>query len=339
VIQQALSRLLEAHPLTRAEVAAVMNEIADGAATPAQVGAFLAALRIKGETVEEITGAAEVMRARAEKVHVAAPIFVDTCGTGGDSRNTFNISTTAAFVVAGAGVVVAKHGNRAVSSRSGSADVLGALGVDVDAQTATVERAIAEVGIGFLFAQRLHPAFKAVAGIRRELAVRTVFNLLGPLANPAGARHQVMGVYEPRWVPVIGGVLAALGAVHAFVVHGEGLDEIAVTGMTHVAEVKGGAMERYCILPEDLGLPRRQETELAGGDAAQNATILRDVLSGQAGGPRDAVLANAAAALVCAGAATDLKSGVGVAARSIDSGAAAEKLRRLVEVTRVPAPA
>ena len=201
VIQQALPRLLDGHPLSRVEMSAVMSEIADGAATPAQVGAFLAALRMKGETVDEIAGAAEVMRARAERIHVAAPVFVDTCGTGGDNRNTFNISTTAAFVVAGAGVVVAKHGNRAVSSRSGSADVLAALGVDVDAPRASVERAIAEVGIGFLFAARLHPAFKAVAGIRRELAVRTVFNLLGPLANPAGARHQIMGVYEARWVP------------------------------------------------------------------------------------------------------------------------------------------
>jgi len=336
VIHEALVKLLDAHPLSRAEMAAVMNEIADGAATPAQAGAFLAALRIKGETVDEITGAAEVMRARSEKVHVAAEVFVDTCGTGGDARNTFNISTTAAFVVAGAGVVVAKHGNRAVSSRAGSADVLGALGVDVDAPTAVVEQAIAEVGIGFLFAQRLHPAFKAVAGIRRELGVRTIFNLLGPLANPAGARHQVMGVYEPRWVPVLGGVLAALGARHAFVVHGEGLDEVAVTGMTHVAEVRDGTVERYCVLPEDLGLPRHLESELAGGDATRNATILREVLAGQAGGPRDAVLANAAAALVCAGAASDLRSGVAVAARSIDSGAAAEKLRRLVDITRPP---
>jgi anthranilate phosphoribosyltransferase len=334
VIQQALVRLLDAGNLDRAEMTAVMGEIADGAATPAQVGAFLAALRVKGETVEEITGAAEVMRARSEKVHVAASVFVDTCGTGGDGRNTFNISTTAAFVVAGAGVVVAKHGNRAVSSRAGSADVLAALGVDVDAPTAMVERAIADVGIGFLFAQRLHPAFKAVAGIRRELGVRTVFNLLGPLANPAGARHQVLGVYEPRWVPIIGGVLAALGAVHAFVVHGEGLDEIAVTGMTHLAEVKDGAVERYCVMPADLGLARHDERELAGGDAARNAAILRDVLGGQPGGPRDAVLANAAAALVCAGAATDLRSGVVTAARAIDSGAAAEKLRRLVEATR-----
>ncbi|HET8734535.1 MAG TPA: anthranilate phosphoribosyltransferase [Anaeromyxobacteraceae bacterium] len=334
MIQQALPRLLDAQSLSRAEMAEVMSEIADGAATPAQVGAFLAALRVKGETVDEIAGAAEVMRARAERVRVAAPVFVDTCGTGGDGRNTFNISTTAAFVVAGAGVTVAKHGNRAVSSRSGSADVLAALGVDVEAPVAAVERCIAEVGIGFLFAARLHPAFKAVAGIRRELGVRTIFNLLGPLANPAGARHQVMGVYEPRWVPTLGGVLAALGAVHAMVVHGEGLDEVSVTGMTHVAEVKDGAVERYCVVPEDLGLPRHADQEIVGGDATRNAVILRDVLSGLRGAPRDAVLANAAAALVCAGAADDLKAGVRLAAQAIDGGAAADKLRRLVEASQ-----
>jgi anthranilate phosphoribosyltransferase len=277
------------------------------------------------------------MRARVDHVRVRRDVFVDTCGTGGDGRNTFNISTTAAFVVAGAGVTVAKHGNRAVSSRSGSADVLGALGVNIDAPKETVERCIEEIGIGFLFAPRLHPAFKAVAGIRRELGVRTVFNLLGPLANPAGARHQVMGVYEPRWVPVIGGVLAALGAAHAFVVHGEGLDEIAVTGMTHLCEVKNGSCERFSMLPEDIGLQRHPEVEIAGGDAERNARILRDVLSGQTGAPRDAVLANAAAALVCAGAAKDLKAGVRIAAESIDRGAAAEKLSRLVAAAPLPA--
>ena len=337
MIQQAIQRLIAGGDLSRPEMAQTMTEIADGGATPAQVGAFLAALRVKGETVDEIAGAAEVMRARVDHVRVRRDVFVDTCGTGGDGRNTFNISTTAAFVVAGAGVTVAKHGNRAVSSRSGSADVLGALGVNVDAPKETVERCIEEVGIGFLFAPRLHPAFKAVAGIRRELGVRTVFNLLGPLANPAGARHQVMGVYEPRWVPVIGGVLAALGAAHAFVVHGEGLDEIAVTGMTHLCEVKSGACERFSILPEDIGLRRHPEEEIAGGDADRNARILRDVLSGQTGAPRDAVLANAAAALVCAGAAKDLPTGVRIAAESIDRGAAAEKLSRLVAATPIPA--
>ncbi len=333
MIQQAIQKLIAGKDLTRPEMAEVMTEIADGGATPAQVGAFLASLRMKGETVDEIAGAAEVMRARVDRVRVDKDVFVDTCGTGGDGRNTFNISTTAAFVVAGAGVTVAKHGNRAVSSKSGSADVLAALGVNVDAPKETVERSIAEVGIGFLFAPRLHPAFKAVAGIRRELGVRTVFNLLGPLANPAGARYQILGVYEPRWVPVLGGVLAALGAVRAFVVHGEGLDEIAITGMTHVCEVKGGKSERYAMVPEDLGLPRHPESEILGGDAERNARILRDVLSGQKGGPRDAVLANASAALVAVGAAGDLKEGVRVAAKAIDSGAAAKKVDLLVAAT------
>jgi len=336
VIQQALVKLLDRTDLSRAEMVEVMGEIADGDATPAQAGALLVALRMKGETVEEIAGAAEVMRARVDRVRVDRDVFVDTCGTGGDGRHTFNISTGAAFAVAGAGVCVAKHGNRAVSSRAGSADVLAALGVNVDAPKDVVERCIAEAGIGFLFAPRLHPAFKAVAGIRRELALRTVFNLLGPLANPAGARYQVMGVYEPRWVPVLGGVLATLGARHAFVVHGEGLDEIAVTGMTHVCEVREGRTERYSMVPEDMGLPRCPVEALRGGDAAENARILGDLLDGQKGPPRDAVLANASAALVAVGAATDLRHGCTVAAESIDRGAAKEKLRQLAALTRAP---
>jgi anthranilate phosphoribosyltransferase len=334
MIREALAQLVEHKDLSRQDMAATMNEIADGSATPAQVGAFLAALRIKGETVEEIAGAAQVMRERVDRIRVDRPIFVDTCGTGGDGSNTFNISTAASFAVAGAGVCVAKHGNRAVSSRTGSADVLSTLGVDVDAPKEVVERCIATVGIGFLFAPRLHPAFKAVAGIRRELGMRSIFNLLGPLANPAGARHQVMGVYEPRWVPVIAGVLSTLGAAHAFVVHGEGQDEIAVTGMTHVCEVKDGSVDRYTVRPEDLGLPRWEKAALAGGDPEHNARMLRDVLAGQKGAPRDAVLANAAAALVAGSAAPDLPAGVGVAARSIDSGAAAEKLRLLVAASQ-----
>jgi len=336
VIHEAIALLVERRDLSRAEMARAMGEIADGGATPAQVGAFLAALRVKGETVDEIAGAAEVMRARAERVRVDRDVFVDTCGTGGDGRNTFNISTTAAFAVAGAGVAVAKHGNRSVSSRCGSADLLAALGVDVEAPKERVERCIADVGIGFLFAPRLHPAFKAVAGIRRELAIRTVFNLLGPLANPAGARHQVLGVYEARWVPVIGGVLAALGARRAFVVHGEGLDEIAVTGATKVADVRDGRVELFTVTPEELGLPRWPENAIAGGDADRNAAIARDVLAGQRGAPRDAVLANAAAALVVAGAAPDLRTGVALAAEAIDRGAAREKLDLLVAASRAP---
>jgi anthranilate phosphoribosyltransferase len=274
------------------------------------------------------------MRSRVDPIHVERSVFVDTCGTGGDGQNTFNISTTAAFVVAGAGVCVAKHGNRSVSSRCGSADVLSNVGVNVEASNEAVQRCIEEVGIGFLFAPRLHPAFKAVAGIRRELGVRSIFNLLGPLANPAGARHQVMGVYEPRWVPIIGGVLAALGAEHAFVVHGEGLDEIAVTGMTHVSEVRRGSSDRYAVLPEDMGVRRWTKQDLAGGDAEVNGRILRDVLEGQKGGPRDAVLANASAALVAGEAATDLREGVRIAADAIDRGAALEKLERLCEMSR-----
>jgi anthranilate phosphoribosyltransferase len=334
MILPAIARLVGGGDLTRAEMVELMGEVADGGATPAQVGAFLAALRLKGETVDEIAGAAQVMRERADRIRVDREVFVDTCGTGGDGRNTFNISTTAAFAVAGAGVAVAKHGNRSVSSKCGSADVLAALGVDVDAPKDRVERCIAEVGIGFLFAPRLHPAFKAVAGIRRELAIRTVFNLLGPLANPAGARHQVMGVYEPRWVPVIGGVLAALGAVHALVVHGDGLDEIAVSGTTEVAEVRGGQVRTFTLVPEDLGVGRWPSDALAGGDAAHNARITLDVLSGQRGAPRDAVLANAAAGLLVAGAAPDLRAGVRMAADAVDRGAAREKLDLLVAASR-----
>ena len=333
MIQALLSKLAERTDLTRGELVGAMTEIADASATPAQIGAFLLALRLKGETVEEIVGAAEFARSRVEGIHVAHPVFIDTCGTGGDGRSTFNISTTAALVAAAAGVPVAKHGNRAVSSRCGSADVLAALGVDITASKALVERCIAEVGIGFLHAARLHPAFKAVAEVRRELGVRTVFNLLGPLANPAGARHQVMGVYEPRWVPILGRVLLALGSVHALVVHGDGLDEITVAGTTLVCEVKAGQVLERTIVPEELGLQRWQPAELAGGDVAQNVAIVRDVLAGQRGAPRDAVLANAAAALVVGQKADNLKEGVREAAQVLDSGAAAQKLADLVRLT------
>jgi anthranilate phosphoribosyltransferase len=258
---------------------------------------------------------------------------VDTCGTGGDGLHTFNISTTAAFVVAGAGVPVAKHGNRSVSSRCGSADVLGALGVNITASIERVQRCIEEIGIGFLFAPHHHPAFKAVAEIRRELGMRTVFNLIGPLANPALARHQLMGVYEAHWVPILGKVLLSLGAEHAFVVHGEGQDEIAVTGLTEVCEVKGGSVQSYELQPGDLGLQQWEVRELLGGDAPRNAAILRDVLGGQKGAPRDAVLANAAAALVAGQAAATLRDAVRLAAESIDRAAARGKLEALVKMS------
>jgi anthranilate phosphoribosyltransferase len=277
-----------------------------------------------------------VVRARLEPVRVNAPVFVDTCGTGGDGQNTFNISTAAAFAVAGAGVTVAKHGNRSVSSRCGSADVLTALGVDVSAPVPVVERCVEEIGIGFLFAPRHHPAFKAVADIRKELGFRTVFNLLGPLANPARARHQVMGVYDARWVPVIGRVLCALGAEHALVVHGDGLDEIAVTGRTRVCEARRGEVRDFELVPEDLGVARWTVAELAGGDASTNARILRDVLGGQRGAPRDAVIANAAAALVVASAAEDFSRGARLASQAIDRGEATRKLEALVRLTARP---
>jgi anthranilate phosphoribosyltransferase len=334
MIQDALRKLIAREDLTHEEMARVMSEIADGQASATLAAAFLATLRAKGETVTEIAAAAQVMRARVDKVQVLAPIFIDTCGTGGDGQHTFNISTTAAFVVAGAGVTVAKHGNRSVSSRCGSADVLAALGVDVDAEKARVEECIAQVGIGFLFAPRLHPAFKAVAPIRKELGVRTVFNLLGPLVNPAGARRQVMGVYDAHWVPILGGVLLALGSEDAYVVHGGGLDEISLSGPTDVSRVKNGSVETFVVTPEELGLPRSPLSALAGGDAATNARIARDVLSGQKGAPRDAVLANAAAGLVVGSAAQTLAEGVILAAKVIDSGGASAKLEALVRKTR-----
>ena len=334
MIQQAIQKLVAGQDLSRAEVARVMEEIADGAASAAQIGAFLTALRLKGETVEEIAGAAEVVRARVRSIRVDHPVFIDTCGTVGDERNTFNISTASAFVAAGAGVVVAKHGNRSVSSRCGSADVLLTLGVDLSIPFEQVEECIDEIGIGFLFAPHHHPAFKAVAEIRRELGVRTVFNLLGPLANPALARHQIMGVYAPRWVPVLGKVLKELGSVHAFVVHGDGLDEIAISGATQLTEVRNGTIESYQIEPGDMGLRRWEIRELEGGDPARNARILRDVLGGQKGAPRDAVLANSAAALIVGRVADSLREGVAIASDSIDKGGAAEKLESLVRVTR-----
>lgn len=337
MIQEAISRLVSGKDLSRQETVEVMTEIADGKATPAQMGAFLVALRLKGETVEEIAGAASVMRSRAEGVRVKAPVFVDTCGTGGDGQNTFNISTTAAFVVAAAGVPVAKHGNRSVSSRCGSADVLAALGVNIEIETKRIERCIDEVGIGFCFAPKHHPAFKAVAPVRKELGVRTVFNLLGPLANPAGARHQVMGVYDAKWVPVIGRVLQVLGAQKAFVVHGHGMDEIAVTGETELCEVTPSGTRSLRLTPEELGLKRWAISDLAGGDATFNAKLARDVLNGASGAPRDAVLANAAAAILAGGKADDWRGAISVAAKAIDSGAATATLEKLVAMTRAAA--
>ena len=307
-----------------------------GDATPAQMGAFLMGLRVRGETVEEIQAGAAVLRARMRRIQ-APPEAVDTCGTGGDGAGTYNISTAAALVVAAAGVPVAKHGNRGLSSRSGSSDVLQALGVNIDAPFACIERAIREAGIGFMMAPRHHGAMRHVAGPRVELGVRTIFNLLGPLANPAGVRRQLMGVFDARWIEPLARVLGRLGSERVWVVHGaDGLDELSITGPSEVAEWRDGTLHRFTVTPEDAGLERARIEELKGGDPEHNAEAIRALLDGARGAFRDAVLLSAAAVLVVAGRAGDLREGAAVAAQAIDSGRAREVLERLVRITNEP---
>ncbi len=319
--------------LSEDEAAAAFDIIMSGDATPAQIGGFLMALRVRGETVAEITGAARVMRAKAAAIE-APPGAIDTCGTGGDASGTYNISTAAALVVAGCGVPVAKHGNRALSSKSGSADVLAALGVKIDADSALVREALWSIHIGFLMAPRHHAAMRHVAGPRVELGTRTIFNLLGPLANPAGTRHQVMGVFAAQWLEPLAEVLGRLGAERAWVVHGgDGLDELTTTGPSQVAEWHQGRVTRFEITPEQVGLPRVAAAALKGGDAEANAAALRRLLDGEAGPYRDIVLLNSAAALVVAGRAADLPQGLALAAASIDQGAARRTLEQLVAIT------
>jgi anthranilate phosphoribosyltransferase len=311
-----------------------MNEVMTGGASPAQISAFITALRMKGETVAEITGAARVMREKATRIEVEAERVVDTCGTGGDESMTFNISTAAAFVAAGAGVVVAKHGNRSVSSRSGSADVLRALGVNIEAEVERVEECIREVGIGFLFAPLLHGAMKYAAPVRREIGIRSIFNILGPLTNPAGARFQLLGVYDPLLTDMIAQVLNNLGSHHAFVVRGEdGLDEITLTTVTKITELKDGSIQSYTVKPEDFGFKRCVPDDLKGGDGAENAAIILDIFKGKGGPTRDIVILNAAAAIVAGGGAKRLDEGVAIARGVIDQGLALEKLDALREMT------
>jgi anthranilate phosphoribosyltransferase len=329
---RSLAQVLEGRPLSRHEAREAVGAVLAGEATAAQLGAFLAALRVRGETVEELTGAAEAVRAAATRVVVAAPAVVDTCGTGGDGRGTFNISTAAAIVASAGGAVVAKHGNRSVSSRCGSADVLEALGARLDLGPEAIARLIGLTRLGFLFAPAHHPTFKHVVPVRRELGVRTLFNLIGPLSNPAGATRQVMGVFEPRLVPVMAEVLLGLGTHHALVVHGDGLDEISVCGPTLVEEVRHGRRRSFQVTPEELGLGRHAPDALQGGDAAANAAILWRVLDGEPGAPREAVLANAAAALFVADEVQSLHEGVARAAREVDSGAAAAHLERFLRL-------
>jgi anthranilate phosphoribosyltransferase len=309
-----------------------------GDATPAQVGGFLIALRVRGETVDELTGGAQVLRERMLKV-TAPEHALDTCGTGGDASGTFNVSTAAALVIAACGVPVAKHGNRALSSRAGSADILAALGVNIEVDPARVERSIREAGIGFMMAPRHHGAMRHVAGARVELGTRTIFNLLGPLANPAGARRQLLGVFAAEWVEPLARVLGQLGAERAWVVHGsDGLDELTTTGPSKVAELDAGEVRTFEVTPEQAGLPRARLEDLKGADAETNADALRALLDGVRGPYRDSVLLNAAAALVIAGRADDLRGGVARAVEAIDRGAAKAVLARLIAISREALP-
>jgi anthranilate phosphoribosyltransferase len=332
-LKEALGRVVGRRDLTREEMAHIMGLMLAGEATPAQVGAFAVALRMKGETEEELLGAAEAMRACATRIHPRAEVVLDTCGTGGDGAHTFNISTAVAFVAAGAGVTVAKHGNRAVSSRCGSSDVLAALGVPMDRAHEQVTRDVDEHGVGFLFAPSHHSALRHVASARREIGLHTMFNLLGPLTNPAGARYQLLGTFAGERLEQTARVLCKLGSRRAWVVHGrDGLDEISPCTTTDVAELReDGTVRTFSINPEDAGLERVPPEAIAGGDVEDNARRLQALLAGERSGVRTAVLLNAAAALVVVGKAADLREGVRRAVESIDSGAAASKLQALVK--------
>jgi anthranilate phosphoribosyltransferase len=337
-MKQLLARVASGESLAVAEARDAFEIMMSGDATPAQAGGFLMGLRVRGETVDELVAGAQVLRERMVKVHAPAHAL-DTCGTGGDASGTFNVSTAAAIVVAACGVPVAKHGNRALSSRAGSADVLTALGVNIDADLPLVERAIRGVGIGFMMAPRHHGAMRHVAGARVELGTRTIFNLLGPLANPAGARRQLMGVFARQWVEPLAHVLGHLGAERAWVVHGaDGLDELSTTGASHVAELRDGTVRTFEVRPEQAGGARAPRGELRGGDPTTNADALRALLDGVRGPYRDIVALNSAAALIVAGAVEDLEAGVARALEAIDSGAAKEVLRGLIAVSNEAPP-
>ena len=333
-MQTAIQQLLDGVDLDRDSARGAMDQIMSGEATDAQIGAFLIALRCKGETVTEVAGFAEAMREKATPISGGRGTKIDTCGTGGDASGTFNISTTVAFVAAGAGLCVAKHGNRAMSSRCGSADVLLELGVNIEAGPGKVSECLDEAGIGFLFAPLLHGAMKHAIGPRREIGTRTVFNILGPLTNPAGARRQLLGVFEASLTEKLAGVLQMLGSERAYVVHGsDGLDEITSTGPSQVTELKNGAMKTFEITPDCFGFETATAADLQGGTAADNAAILRSVLEGKPGPARDVVVMNAAAAVAAGDLAEDLPSGAAVAEESIASGAALAALEKLVEVS------
>jgi anthranilate phosphoribosyltransferase len=332
MIKEAINILVNNISLSEVEMAECMKEIMEGKATEAQIGAFLTALRIKGETVDEITGAARIMREKATTIKAPQDVL-DTCGTGGDMSHTFNISTTTAFVVAGAGVPIAKHGNRSVSSQCGSADLLEALGVKIDLPPEKVEKCLFETGFGFLFAPLFHPAMKYAIGPRREMGIRTIFNILGPITNPAGAKRQILGVFANKLTETLAKVLGNLGAIDAMVVHGEdGLDEISISDGTKVSRFKDGKVENFYIGPEDFGIRRNKIEYIRGGNKEDNIAITLSILNGEKGPRRDIVLMNSAAALIVGGKAGDFKTALSIVADAIDSGKA---LRKLEEVKRV----
>lgn len=334
MLQKAIQKLVDGRNLTEKEIMDAMDCIMEGNATQAQIGGFITALRIKGETIEEITGCARIMRAKAERITPEVGYFIDTCGTGGDGGNTFNISTAAAFIAAAGGVAVAKHGNRSVSSKSGSADVLEALGVNIDLAPEQVRECIEKVGIGFMFAPAFHKSMKQAAAPRRELGIRSVFNMLGPLTNPAGARGQVLGVFDQRMVEPVANVLLNLGIERAMVIHGrDGLDEITTTDMTFVSEVRDGIVMNYTISPEEYGMKRSRKENIAGGDAAENAEIIWRIFNGEKGPGRDIVLFNAAAALYVGKAVKDIEEGLRLSAEIVDSGKALAKLIEFSQFT------
>jgi len=330
-----IARVADGEALSESDARSAFDTMMSGDATPSQVGGFLMALRVRGETVDEITGGARVMRERA--LGIRAPQgALDTCGTGGDASGTYNISTAAAVVLAAAGVPIAKHGNRAMSSKSGSADVLQALGINIEAEADVVECCVAEIGIGFMLAPKHHSAMRHVGPTRAELGTRTIFNLLGPLANPAGTKRQLIGVFDRKWIVPMAEVLGRMGSDRVWVVHGsDGLDELTTTGVTHVAEFHAGSVREFEVVPEDAGLKRADMMALKGGDAEQNAEAMRALFAGKPSAYRDIVILNAAAGLVVADKARDLREGAELAARMIDSGAATEKLEAWIALSNM----
>ena len=335
MFRENLNKIVQRHDLSETEMSQMITEIFSGNVTDAQIGALMAALATKGETFEELAGAARAMRRKALRIQASAATIVDTCGTGGDGAQTFNISTTTAFVVAGCGVTVAKHGNRSISSRCGSADLLEAVGVKLDIDPEIVEEAVQEIGIGFLFAPLFHSAMRYAAKARKEVGLRSIFNMLGPLTNPAGANCQLLGVYAPELTEMFAHALQLLGAKRAFVVHGhDGLDEISVCAPTRVSELKDGLIRTYDITPEQFFGSRADAAELLGGNPEENAAITRKILDGEKGPKRNVILLNTAAALVAASKAEDFQEGIRMAEISIDGGAAAEKMEALVRFTQ-----